>query len=245
MLDAAAADDDDGPASRPTSRPSLPGASCVASCLQLPPTRLTLRPSRRRPPTPPPGCVRMPTAHLAASLTAARALFRSTRTRKQHEPFLTQCAAAVLSSSSTTAVRRRRQPLQERLYDKLAADNLSSALAARAAVLAFGDELMDLKLPDDPDSRWISQDGGEMAAAGLTTCHPLSPPRAAVLAFGDELMDLKLPDDPDSRWISQDGGEMAAAARRSCSGWPTPSRELVKARAQPRAARACCDGPRA
>jgi hypothetical protein len=32
---------------------------------------------------------------------------------------------------------------------------------------------------------------------------------------------------------------------RSCSGWPTPSSELAKARAQPRAARARYDGPRA
>jgi hypothetical protein len=41
------------------------------------------------------------------------------------------------------------------------------ALAARAAVLAFGDELMDLKLPNDADSRWLSQGGRDMAAAHL------------------------------------------------------------------------------
>ena len=48
-------------------------------------------------------------------------------------------------------------------------DNLviPPALAARAAVLAFGDELMDLWLPDNADSRWLSQGGRDMAAAQL------------------------------------------------------------------------------
>ena len=41
------------------------------------------------------------------------------------------------------------------------------ALAARAAVFAFGDELMDLKLPDEADSLWLSQGGRDMAAAYL------------------------------------------------------------------------------
>jgi hypothetical protein len=41
------------------------------------------------------------------------------------------------------------------------------ALAARAAVLAFGDELVDLRLPDDSDSRWLSQGGRDLAAAKL------------------------------------------------------------------------------
>jgi hypothetical protein len=41
------------------------------------------------------------------------------------------------------------------------------ALAARAAVLAFGDELMDLKLPDYSDSRRFSKGGRKMAAADL------------------------------------------------------------------------------
>ena len=41
------------------------------------------------------------------------------------------------------------------------------ALAARAAVFAFGDELVDLKLPDESDSQWLSQGGREMAAADL------------------------------------------------------------------------------
>ena len=47
-------------------------------------------------------------------------------------------------------------------------DNLviPSAFAARAAVLAFGDELVDLRLPDD-DSQWLSPGGREMAAAHL------------------------------------------------------------------------------
>ena len=41
------------------------------------------------------------------------------------------------------------------------------ALAARAAVFAFGDELVDLKLPDESDSQWLSQGGRDMAAAHL------------------------------------------------------------------------------
>jgi hypothetical protein len=48
-------------------------------------------------------------------------------------------------------------------------DNLviPPAVAARAAVLAFGDELLDLRLPDDSYPRWLSQGGREMAAAYL------------------------------------------------------------------------------
>ncbi len=48
-------------------------------------------------------------------------------------------------------------------------DNLviPPALAARAAVFAFGDELSDLKLHDYSDSRWLSQGGRDMAAAHL------------------------------------------------------------------------------
>ena len=48
-------------------------------------------------------------------------------------------------------------------------DNLviPPAVAARAAVLAFGDELVDLELPDEVDSLWLSQGGRGMAAAYL------------------------------------------------------------------------------
>jgi hypothetical protein len=48
-------------------------------------------------------------------------------------------------------------------------DNLviPPGLAARAAVFAFGDELLDLKPPDYSDSRWLSQGGRDMAAAYL------------------------------------------------------------------------------
>jgi hypothetical protein len=48
-------------------------------------------------------------------------------------------------------------------------DNLvvPPALAARAAVLSFGDELLDLRLPYDPDLQWLSQGGRDMAAAHL------------------------------------------------------------------------------
>ena len=56
------------------------------------------------------------------------------------------------------------------------------ALAARAAVFAFGDELMDLKLPDASDSRRLSQGGRHMAAAHLL-------PRAEV-ALRQELQRL-------------------------------------------------------
>ena len=46
-------------------------------------------------------------------------------------------------------------------------DNLviPPALAARAAVFAFGDELIDLELPNQ--YQWLSQGGREMAAAHL------------------------------------------------------------------------------
>ena len=49
-------------------------------------------------------------------------------------------------------------------------DNLviPPAVAARAAVLAFGDELLDLKFrPIESDPLWLSQGGREMAAAYL------------------------------------------------------------------------------
>ncbi len=48
-------------------------------------------------------------------------------------------------------------------------DNLvmQSALAALAAVLAFGDGLTDLELPNEADSQWLSQGGRDSAAAQL------------------------------------------------------------------------------
>ncbi len=48
-------------------------------------------------------------------------------------------------------------------------DNLviPPAFAARTAVLAFGDELVDLKLPDESASRRFSKAGRKMAAAVL------------------------------------------------------------------------------
>ncbi len=62
-----------------------------------------------------------------------------------------------IASWVTSAVARRVE-----LWD----DNLviPPALAARAAVLAFGDELIDHELPD---SQWLSQGGRDMAAAQL------------------------------------------------------------------------------
>ena len=48
-------------------------------------------------------------------------------------------------------------------------DNLvvPPGLAARAAVLAFGDELVDLELPNDTVSQWLSKGGRGMAASYL------------------------------------------------------------------------------
>ncbi len=65
-----------------------------------------------------------------------------------------------IASWVTSAVARRVE-----LWD----DNvvIPPALAARAAVFAFGDELMDLRLPEDADLQWLSQGGRDMAAAHL------------------------------------------------------------------------------
>ena len=46
--------------------------------------------------------------------------------------------------------------------------SLSQAcLPVCTAMLAFGDELVDLRLPNYPDSQWLSQGGRDMAAAKL------------------------------------------------------------------------------
>jgi hypothetical protein len=63
----------------------------------------------------------------------------------------------------TRRVKRRWQR-RARVGDNLV---IPPALAARAAVLAFGDELVDHRLPDDPDSQWLSKAGRELAAASL------------------------------------------------------------------------------
>ena len=78
-------------------------------------------------------------------------------------------------------------------------DNLviPPALAARAAVFAFGDELIDLELPDEYGSRWRSQGGRDMAAAHLL-------PRAEV-ALHQELQRLA------------DAVKLARAGQRSSS----------------------------
>ena len=44
---------------------------------------------------------------------------------------------------------------------------IPAALAARAAVLAFGDELVDIRRPNKSDSQWLSPGGRDMAAAYL------------------------------------------------------------------------------
>jgi hypothetical protein len=41
------------------------------------------------------------------------------------------------------------------------------SFAECAATLAFGDELLDLVLPEDLDSRWLSPGGRDLAAAYL------------------------------------------------------------------------------
>ena len=77
-------------------------------------------------------------------------------------------------------------------------------LGARAAVLAFGDELVDLKLrPNESDSQWLSQGGRKMAASHLL-------PRAEA-ALRQELLRLA------------DAVKLARAGQRSAS---TVSRAL-------------------
>jgi hypothetical protein len=50
------------------------------------------------------------------------------------------------------------------------------ALAARAAVFAFGDEPIDLELPNDADSQWLSLGGRDMALPAC--CRAPRPPCA-------------------------------------------------------------------
>ena len=65
-----------------------------------------------------------------------------------------------IASGVASAIARRVELWDDTLV-------IPPALAARAAVFAFGDELVDLKLPDESDSQWLSQGGREMAAADL------------------------------------------------------------------------------
>jgi hypothetical protein len=60
----------------------------------------------------------------------------------------------------TSAVARRIELWDDSLV-------IPPALAARAAVLAFGDELLDFQLPSDGDSQWFSKDGRKKAVADL------------------------------------------------------------------------------
>ncbi len=84
---------------------------------------------------------------------------------------------------------------------ELCDDNLviPPALAARAAVLAFGNELMDLELPDGSDSQWLSQGGRDMAAAQLL-------PRAEA-ALRQELQRLA-----DAVRRAREGGESSSSS---------------------------------
>ncbi len=66
-------------------------------------------------------------------------------------------------------------PRRVELWD----DNLvvPPALAARAAVVAFGDELLNLELPHNSDSRWLA--GRSRAKWRLPTCCRALRPRCA------------------------------------------------------------------
>jgi hypothetical protein len=91
---------------------------------------------------------------------------------------------------------------------------LPPALAARAAVLAFGDELVDLWLPDDSDfqswwfsksarkSRWFSKGGRKTAAADLL-------PRAEA-ALRQELQRLA-----DAAKIAREGQSSSSSVSRA------------------------------
>jgi hypothetical protein len=76
------------------------------------------------------------------------------------------------------------------------------ALAARTAVFAFGDELMDLKLPQRTDSQWLSQGGRDMAAAHLL-------PRAEA-ALRQELQRLA-----DAAKIAREGQSSSSSISRA------------------------------
>ena len=65
-----------------------------------------------------------------------------------------------IASWVTSAVARRVELWDDDLV-------IPPALAARAAVFAFGDELIDLEPPNDSDSQWLSQGGRDFAAAKL------------------------------------------------------------------------------
>ncbi len=70
----------------------------------------------------------------------------------------------VLKIASWVASAMVRRARRVELRDDLV---IPPVLAARAAVLAFGDELLDLRLPDKSNSQWLSQGGRDMAAARL------------------------------------------------------------------------------
>jgi hypothetical protein len=77
------------------------------------------------------------------------------------------------------------------------------ALAARAAVFAFGDELLNLELPDNSDSQWLSQGGRDLAAA-----HSL--PRAEA-ALRQELQRLA-----DAAKRAREGQSSSTSGLRAC-----------------------------
>jgi hypothetical protein len=114
------------------------------------------------------------------------------------------------------------------------------SFAECAATLAFGDELLVLPDDKDEDERQGDEEDDEQGEEEEEQ-------------QGDEEEDEQL------GWRMPGGRDLAAvflmpraetALRQEllqsrCSGWPTSPRELAKARAHPRAARARCDGPRA
>ena len=75
-----------------------------------------------------------------------------------------------VASWAASAVARRVELWEDTLVlppDLAAPLVLPPALAARAAVLAFGDELLDLVLPGEVSSRWWQPGGRIFAAAYL------------------------------------------------------------------------------
>ncbi len=62
-------------------------------------------------------------------------------------------------------VGRLRSTRQVELWGTTISESSQIVLASRAAMLAFGDELIHLRLPDEFNSRWFSPRGRDLAAA--------------------------------------------------------------------------------
>jgi hypothetical protein len=95
------------------------------------------------------------TLHLEDNNVSSKDLTNLVRDRLRDNKLVLKVASWVSS-----AVARRVELWDDTLV-------IAPALAARAAVLAFGDELVDLELPDDPNLQWLSPGGRDSAAAYL------------------------------------------------------------------------------